>query len=205
MKKLLAYGGIILLGIASALVVSAAPNDVIYIGQRAAKVVLNASKRTELRTAAQGVWTGFTPSNVDRIECIKRPEQINDAQGQPTGQAVFKNDCLLHEEVVLSDDDWANLDIAGGAGKGLVDDTKTVKTRSPVTLTPAQEVTWSTVCQNNFGKPLDEVWGFTFYRDTKGDNTRIVGEHLPILSVSPAAYKTARLAGEVIRPLGRVQ
>jgi hypothetical protein len=182
----------------------AAPGDVKYIGQRSVKVVLAPARRTELRNAAAGVWTNFVPANVDRIELIKQPKQVTDAQGNPTGQTVFENLILLHEEKILTDSEFADLDIAGGAGIGLVDDSKVIQTRSPVILTPAQEVTWSTLCQNVFGgRTLDQIWGFVFYRDTKGDNARIVGEHLPILSANPTAYKAERLLGNVIRPIKR--
>lgn len=198
MKRLLGLAGMVIIGLAAALIAQASPGDVLYVGAKQLPIILTSGQRTALRNTLNTIWVGFTASNVDNFECAKVPQAVG-------GQLMMQNHCYLYEEVALSDSEFADLDLAGQIEDGTVDRTKIVKTRSPVILTPAQEVTMSALTQSVLGKPLDEVWSMKFFRDTLGNNTRIVCEHNPIVTASPSAYRTARRGGSALKPIGRVQ
>ena len=184
MKKILTGTGVILAGLAVALVAMAATGDAVYIGLRTSPQALTGEQKALIGTAVSHAFN-VSAAAVDTEHCW---------------QTWL---CDAADLVTLTDEEYLDLDLAGE----LADPTQATATRRQKAITlAAQEITeHEAVTQAVWGLPMDEISEFWIWRDPVGSGN-VLGQHKPILTATPAEWRALRqgVNGLQLQLIGKV-
>lgn len=170
-----------------ALAIIGAPGDRQFI-RKSPEVTLSAGQRTTLSGCVTGVWSDAVPANIQSLVCTRHllggSAFCHTADQRTVTAAVY----LQREDAGV-----VNNIISASAGN------VTYEHGTPPAILTGSQLT----CFANYITSIHGVTGSNVYElMVRRDGSSVISQVYYRTTTTPAAYATAKLAGEVLRPTG---